>query len=294
MSHPLIRKAVIPAAGLGSRLLPATKAVPKEMLPVAGKPAIQYAVEELIGSGIEEIIVVTRRAKTVLEQHFRRDCELESQLRARGQHDAADAMFRLSRMADIRYVSQSQPAGLADAIRCAGAAVDDNPFAVVLPDAIIDAATPCTRQLIDCYAATPGSYVAAREISTDELCRFGVLDVVPQNEQQPGGHSFRVKGLVEKPEPGHAPSRFAVFGRYIFQPNIFDYIAKTMPDPDGELQITDSLALCCREHPVFAFCFNGDHYDIGNPIGFMEATIKLGLQAPATAGAIRNLLQSLA
>lgn len=289
----VIRKAVIPAAGLGTRLLPFTKAMPKEMMPLGNKPLVQYAVEEAAASGIEEVILVTSRDKGIIQRHFRANPELEEFLENRGRHSDAEAVREISRIARISIAHQEHPEGLAHAILCARAQVGNEPFAVILPDAVIDAPVPCLRQLLDCYDQQPDCYVAAGEISPDLVQRFGILAVVPIPGLPFNGRLMRVLSLIEKPRPEVAPSCYGVFGRYLLSPDIFRFIARTQPDANGELQITDALQLYCREKPVFAVRFRGVHFDVGNKLDYLRASIHFALQDPELAEPLRNELKSL-
>ena len=289
---PRIRKAVIPIAGLGTRLLPFTKAVPKEMLPISGKPLIQHAVEEAAQSGIEEVVLVTAPGRIVAEQHFRRDVPLEQMLESRGHKAEAQMIRDLSRLAAIRTVFQEQPRGLGDAIACAREAIGGEPFGVILPDAFMVAPRPCLGQLIAWYEKTPGCYVATREIASEECRRFGVLAfdraAVPASDGP-----LRVTGVVEKPAPEAAPSRYGIYGRYLFEAGIFEYFDRLTPDQRGEIQLSDALALYCRDHPVYAVRFEGSHYDVGNRLGVLEASVETGLKDPELGSAFREFLASL-
>jgi UTP--glucose-1-phosphate uridylyltransferase len=272
MSHE-IRKLIVPAAGLGTRLLPATKAIPKEMLPVAGKPLIQLAVEEAVASGITSLIFVIGQGNSLLLEHFRRNLDLEDLLREKGQPEDADLLHRLSELAEIRTVVQDTPLGLGHAIGCARAQVGDEPFAVILPDAVIDSNVPCISQLMDCYSRHPGCIVATQIVDPSEVNRFGILDLVPMPGSCCGGRTMRVVSLTERPAIGSTPSRYGIFGRYILQPEIFRCIEQTRPGLGGELQLTDSILLFSRRVPVYAYCFEGKHYDAGSKLGFLQATL---------------------
>jgi len=273
-SHEIVKKAVIPSAGFGTRMLPATKAVPKEMLPVAAKPMIQYAVEEAVAAGIETIILVVRGNKTVLQGHFSRDPELESLLETRQQFAAAHAVRRLAEFGDLRYVEQEKPLGLAHAISCAAPLVGEEPFVVLLPDVIISAAEPATLQLIRAYERHGGSVVAIREIESREVERHGVIKTSDVANTS-CNNSIRVTQLVEKPAPSDAPSRLGIFGRYLLEPAIWNSIAKTARGVGGEVQLTDAMNLLCRESPVYGLFFEGQHYDAGDPMGYLKANIEL-------------------
>jgi len=283
-----IRKVVIPAAGLGTRFLPATKSVPKEMLPVAGKPLIQLAVEEAVAAGLETVIFVIGRGKVLLAEHFQRDISLENVLRERGHDKDADMLRRLSQLAEIRTVWQDAPLGLAHAIGCARLQVGDEPFAVILPDAVIDSEVPCIGQLRGCYSRHPGCIVATQLVDPSDVDRFGILEVVALQESSCAGRVMRVLSLTERPAIGSVSSRYGIFGRYILEPEIFDCIEHTRPGFAGELQLTDSLLLCSSRVPVYAYHFEGTHYDAGSKLGFLQATLAYALQDPDVAQRLRE------
>ena len=288
-----IRKAVIPVAGLGTRMLPLTKAIPKELLPVGNKPLIQHAVEEATCSGIKEVILVAAPGMSLIQEHFRRNLELERVLEGRGRQAEAEQLRVLCRCANLHVAYQPHPLGLGHAIACSRDVVGGEPFAVILPDALILSAKPCVRQLMDCYERVPGCYVATREVEPGDLGRFGILQVSPVDDSPWAGLLYRVKGLVEKPEPECAPSRFGVFGRYLFEPDIFDYLEQASPDENGEVQITDALAAYCRKAPMYAFCFEGEHFDAGNKLEFLEASVKVGLSDPEVGNRLRRFLKGV-
>jgi len=278
-----IRKVVIPAAGLGIRLLPATKAVPKEMMPIAGRPLIQFAVEEAAASGLETVILVIGKGKNLVAEHFHRNLELEDALVQRGKSEDAELIRRLSDLIEIRTVHQEAPVGLADAIRSARSLVGNEPFAVILPDVLIDAAIPCTRQLINCYEKHPGCIIATRTIDPADAGRFGVMDVIPLPEAGSDGSTLRVLGVTERPKLGSLFSHYGIFGRYILEPAIFSCIDRTQPGFAGELQLTDSLLLSADRGPLYAYLFQGSHYDAGNKLGFVQATVAYALKDPELA-----------
>jgi UTP--glucose-1-phosphate uridylyltransferase len=290
MNSPRIRTAVIPAAGLGTRFLPATKVIPKEMLPVAGRPIVQFAVEEAAASGLETVILVLHRGKEVIAEHFQPDVALEKILAQRGSsEDVVAAIRRLSRLADVRTVWQEVPLGLADAIRATRPLIHDEPFAVILPDALIDSPIPCTLQLMTCYAKHPGCVVATQPIDSSEVDRFGILDVTPIHN---GGRTMRVKSLVERPRAGSVSSPHGIFGRYILEPEIFCSIERTLPGLDGELQLTDALMVHIAKAPVYAYQFEGTHYDVGSKLGFVEATLAYALKDLEIGPILRKRLPS--
>jgi UTP--glucose-1-phosphate uridylyltransferase len=287
-----VRKAVIPAAGFGTRMLPATKAIPKEILPVGEKPLIQFAVEEAVASGIETVILVIRSHKSVLQAHFDRNLELESFLEDRRQTAEAELVRRLATLGEILYVEQERPLGLAHAISCARPLVGEEAFAVLLPDVIMLSKIPVTRQLLRAREEHGGSVVAVREIEPCEVERHGILrfdlDAVPHSVR-----SIRVAGLVEKPPRDRAPSRLGVFGRYLLEPTIWNSVAQTAPDQRGELQLTDALNHFCREEPLFGHFFEGRNYDAGDPLGYIKANLDIALQDPRLRQPLLDYLSHL-
>ncbi|HML88594.1 MAG TPA: UTP--glucose-1-phosphate uridylyltransferase GalU [Methylomusa anaerophila] len=269
----IIRKAVIPAAGLGTRFLPATKAQPKEMLPIVDKPAIQFIVEEAIQSGIEEILIITGRNKRAIEDHFDRAVELELTLKAQGKYDLLGLVEELSEVT-IHYVRQKEAKGLGHAVLCARQFVGNEPFAVLLGDDIIDAAVPCLRQLMDVYQDCPGTILGVQEVPRTAVSSYGIVRPQPVKE-----NLWEAVDLVEKPSMEEAPSQLAVLGRYIIEPEIFAILENTTPGRGGEIQLTDALRRL-REKPVYAFNFQGRRYDIGDKQGYLEATIEYALKRP--------------
>jgi UTP--glucose-1-phosphate uridylyltransferase len=288
-----IRKVVIPAAGLGIRLLPATKAVPKEMMPIAGRPLIQFAVEEAAASGLEIAILVVGKGKNLVAEHFHRNLQLEDALVQRGNTEDAELIRRLSDLIEIRTVHQEAPLGLADAIRSARLLVGNEPFAVILPDVLIDAPIPCTRQLINCYEKHPGCIIATRTIDSAEAGRFGVMDVTPLPDPASDGLTLRVVGVTERPRLGSAFSHYGIFGRYILEPAIFSSIDRTRPGFAGELQLTDSLLLSPDPGRLYAYLFQGSHYDAGSKLGFVQATLAYALKDPELAKPLQEHWESL-
>ncbi len=293
MGSSKIRIAVIPAAGRGTRFLPATRVIPKEMMPVAGRPIIQFAVEEAAASGLETVILVLRRGKEVVAEHFQSDgiSERSAPQPGNGSHPAA-VLGHLSQLVDVRTVWQEAPLGLADAVRAAQPAIDDEPFAVILPDALIDSAVPCTRQLMDCYAEHPGCVLATQLIDSGEVDRFGILDLVPIHNSDNGGRTMKVTSLVERPRVGSVSSRYGIFGRYILEPGIFESIGHTYPGLNGELHLTDALMVHTAKAPVYGYQFDGTHYDAGSKLGFVEATVAYALKDPEIASMLRKRLAS--
>jgi len=271
-----IRKAVFPVGGLGTRFLPATKSMPKEMLTVVDKPLIQYAVEEAKAAGIEEFIFVTGRGKQAIEDHFDRSYELEDVLRDRSKRDLLEAIHSwMPQAGQVAYTRQMEPLGLGHAVRCAKSLVGNEPFAVLLADDLILARTGCLAQMIEAYNEVGGNMIAAMEVPREHTRRYGVVD--PGKSE---GRMVEVKGLVEKPEPAAAPSTTAVIGRYILQPRVFDYLDQVQRGAGGEIQLTDALAKMIGELPFHGLRFKGERYDCGDKIGFLEANIAFALDRP--------------
>jgi UTP--glucose-1-phosphate uridylyltransferase len=283
-----VRKAVFPAAGLGTRFLPATKASPKEMLPLVDKPLIQYVVEEAVASGIESVIIVTGRGKASIEDHFDVSFELEKLLEERGKLEELKAMRAISEMARISYVRQQEALGLGHAVLQARDLVGDEPFAVMLSDDIIDSETPALRQLLDVYEKYNAPVVAVFQVEGEAISRFGVID----GEEVEDG-VYKIKDMVEKPAFNDAPSNLAIIGRYILTPEIFDEIEKTTPGAIGEIQITDAMRSLLKKRPFYAVRFKGTRYDAGDKLGFLIATVEFALQHEDLAPEFREYLHSL-
>jgi UTP--glucose-1-phosphate uridylyltransferase len=267
-----VRKAIIPAAGLGTRFLPATKAMPKEMLPIVDKPTIQYIVEEAIESGIEDIIIVTGKGKRAIEDHFDYAFELEQNLIEKGKFDLLEKVKEPSKV-DIHYIRQKEPKGLGHAVWCARKFIGDEPFAVLLGDDIVQADTPCLRQLMDQYEQTRSSVIGVQAVSDEQTHRYGIIDPI---EQQ--GRRYQVRQFVEKPAPGTAPSNLAIMGRYILTPEIFMFLEKQETGSGGEIQLTDAIQKLNEIQRVFAYEFEGKRYDVGEKLGFIQTTIEFALQ----------------
>jgi len=282
-----VRKAVFPAAGLGTRFLPATKSSPKEMLPLVDKPLIQYVVEEAVASGIESVIIVTGRGKSAIEDHFDVSFELEALLRERGREDDLRLVHEISDMARVSYVRQREALGLGHAILQARDLVGDEPFAVMLSDDIIDSKTPALRQLLDVYEKYDAPVLATMEVEGEAISRFGALDV----EEVTDG-VFRIKDMVEKPPLARAPSNLAIIGRYVLTPDIFDEITNTAPGAIGEIQITDAMRALLKQRDFYAVRFEGTRYDAGDKLGFLIATVELALKHQELAPAFRQYLKS--
>ena len=269
-----IRKAIIPAAGLGTRFLPATKAQPKEMLPIVDKPAIQFIIEEAIDSGIEEILIITGRNKRSIEDHFDRSLELEMQLKAQGKYDQLKMVEEISEVA-IHFIRQKEALGLGHAVLCAKQFVGYEPFAVMLGDDLVDAEAPCLSQLIDVYNDLGGSVLGVQEVPADSVSNYGI--VTPRAVKP---NVWQAMDLIEKPAKEEAPSRLAVLGRYILDPEIFTILEKTEPGRGGEIQLTDAIRVLAGQQAVYAYNFYGRRYDIGDKEGFLEATVEQALKRP--------------
>lgn len=266
-----IKKAIIPAAGLGTRFLPATKAMPKEMLPIVDKPTIQYIVEEAIESGIEDIIIVTGKTKRAIEDHFDSNFELESSLKNNGKTDLLKKVKQAE--VDIHYIRQKEPKGLGHAVWCARKFIGNEPFAVLLGDDIVRAETPGLKQLINQYNQTGSSIVGVQQVSDEETDRYGIVDPCTKE-----GRRYQVKEFVEKPKLGTAPSNLAIMGRYVLTPEIFDHLDKHEIGAGGEIQLTDAIQALNEEQKVYAYDFEGKRYDVGEKLGFVKTTIELALQ----------------
>jgi len=284
-----IRKAIFPVGGLGTRFLPATKAMPKEMLPVVDKPLIQYAVEEARAAGIEQFIFVTGRGKTAIEDHFDRSAELRSTLLARGKADLWREIEVITLDAgSISYTRQPEPLGLGHAIWCARSMVGDEPFAVLLADDLILADRPCLSQMVEAYNEVGGVMTAVMDVPQAHVGRYGILDVGHDD-----GRLIDVKGLVEKPTSGCAPSRLAVIGRYILHPRVFEHLDRQQRGAGGEIQITDAIAKQIGRMPVHGFRFDGRRFDCGDKVGFLEANLAFALSRADLADEVRCVLQRL-
>jgi len=288
-----VRKAVLPAAGLGTRFLPATKAQPKEMLPLVDKPLIQYVVEECVASGIENIIIVTGRGKNSIEDHFDSSPELEKFLESKGKADQAEMVRSISNMVHFSYTRQKEPLGLGHAVLAARELVGDEPFAVLLGDVIIPGPHPATRQLMDVYEQTGIGTIAVEEVPREKTSLYGIVACAPENRGSWGGRLLRVQGLVEKPSPAEAPSNLAVTGRYVLPPEVFDCLARTPPGRGGEIQLTDGLRLLASEMGLYALVYEGQSYDAGDKLGFLKATVEIALSNPEFGEEFRAYLRDL-
>jgi UTP--glucose-1-phosphate uridylyltransferase len=289
-----VRKAVFPAAGLGTRFLPATKAQPKEMLPLVDKPLIQYGVEEAIHSGMNNIIIVTGRGKSAIEDHFDVSFELEHLLETRGKRDLLAQVRSISDMIDVSYVRQKEALGLGHAVLRAKELIGPESFAVVLSDDVIDAEIPCLQQLLEIHQFYGASVLALMEVNGPEISSYGVVDADPISHPGLGDHSlFRIHNLVEKPKKEEAPSNLAIIGRYILTPEIFHSIEAIAPGSGGEIQLTDSLKHLLRSRPIYGLKFEGKRYDAGDKLGFLKATVEFALKRHDLGGPFRQYLQSL-
>jgi UTP--glucose-1-phosphate uridylyltransferase len=290
-----VRKAVLPVAGLGTRFLPATKAMPKEMLPVVDKPLIQYAVEECIDSGIENIIFVTGRRKYAIEDHFDSVPELEQFLEERGKSKQAKMVREISGGLHFSYTRQSEALGLGHAVLTARELVGDEPFAVLLGDVIMDGKIPATRSLVEIYEATGVGAIAVEEVPRERLHFYGIVDAAPEKKNRWGERLLRIKDLVEKPEADKAPSNLGVTGRYVLPPEIFEYLEKTEPGAGGEIQLTDGLRKLAgkKQQGLYAWVYDGKTHDAGDKLGFLKATVEIALKNPQFGAQFRNYLKEL-
>jgi UTP--glucose-1-phosphate uridylyltransferase len=291
---PKVRKAVFPAAGLGTRFLPATKAQPKEMLPLVDKPLIQYGVEEAIDSGIQNIIIVTGRGKSSIEDHFDKSFELEHLLETRGKQQTLTDIRAISDMIDVFYVRQKEALGLGHAVLRAKELVGSEPFAVVLSDDVIASQKPCIGQLLSVYEYYGASVLALMEVPVEAISAYGVVDAEPVEHNGARDRLFRIRSMVEKPKPTDAPSNLAIIGRYILTPEIFRSIESVQPGSGGEIQLTDGLRHLLRNRPVYGWKFEGTRYDAGDKQGFLRATVEFALQREDLGGPFRDYLKSLA
>jgi len=268
-----VKKAIIPAAGLGTRFLPATKAQPKEMLPIVDKPTIQYIIEEAVASGIEEILIITGRNKKCIEDHFDKSIELELELEKAGKEDLLELVRGISEMVDIHYIRQKEPRGLGHAIYCAKTFVGNEPFAVLLGDDVVDSETPCLKQLIDCFSEYNTTILGVQTVEKENVSKYGIVDGIHIEDKV-----YKVKDLVEKPSMEEAPSNVAILGRYIITPEIFNILGNTKPGKGGEIQLTDALKTLISKEAMYAYNFDGKRYDVGDKLGFLEATIEFALK----------------
>jgi len=281
-----VKKAIIPAAGLGTRFLPATKAQPKEMLPIVDKPTIQYIVEEAIDSGIEEILIVTGRNKRAIEDHFDRSVELELELARKNNNGLLKQVQDISNLVDIHYIRQKEAKGLGHAIYCARTFVGNEPFAVLLGDDVVSSRIPCLRQLMDVFESYSNTVLGVQKVSPNEVNKYGIISC-----EEIGERLYKVKDLVEKPAIDNAPSNVAILGRYIITPEIFDILGETEPGSGGEIQLTDALRALGSSQPMYAYNFEGKRYDIGSKLGFLQATVEFALQREDLKDEFREYLK---
>lgn len=268
-----VRKAVIPAAGLGTRFLPATKAQPKEMLPIVDKPTLQYIIEEAVASGIEEILIITGRNKKSIEDHFDKSVELELELENKGKTELLEIVQNISNMINIHYIRQKEPRGLGDAIYCARHFIGDEPFAVMLGDDIVDNKVPCLKQLMDAYDEYRTTILGVQKVAKEDTNKYGIIDAKFIEDRV-----YKVKDLVEKPDSDKAPSNIAILGRYIITPEIFDILSDLPPGKGDEIQLTDALKELSKKEAMYAYDFEGRRYDVGDKLGFLEATVDFALK----------------
>ena len=288
-----MRKAVFPAAGLGTRFLPATKAQPKEMLPIVDKPIIQYGVEEAIQSGIQNIIIVTGRGKSAIEDHFDVSFELEYLLESRSKKDLLAIVRGISDMINVSYIRQKEALGLGHAVLRAKELVGDEPFAVVLADDLIDAETPCLRQLLDVYNFFNAPVLAVMEVPRDRISAYGVIDAEPVSHNGSSDRVYRIRDLVEKPKAADAPSNLAIIGRYVLTPEIFGCVQAIDPGAGSEIQLTDALRHLLRSRPIYAVRFEGTRHDAGDKLGFLKATVEYALRRHDLGEPFREYLKGL-
>jgi UTP--glucose-1-phosphate uridylyltransferase len=289
----MIQKAVLPVAGLGTRFLPATKAQPKEMLPIVDKPLVQYAVEEVSASGIPLVVFVTGRGKDAIEDHFDVSFELEHQLAGRGKEEMRKQIRSISGLLQMTYVRQKNPHGLGHAILTARAVVGDEPFAVLLSDDVIDSRIPCLKQMMDVFERYGRSVVAIQQVERKAVSSYGIISGTPVQDRKWRGKLFRVEDMVEKPDPRKAPSDLAIIGRYILTPAIFRELASTQRGAGGEIQLTDALRGLLEKEPIYGYLFEGTRYDAGDKLGFLRATVELALKRQDLGKDFRAYLKGL-
>jgi UTP--glucose-1-phosphate uridylyltransferase len=268
-----VKKAIIPAAGLGTRFLPATKAQPKEMLPIVDKPTLQYIIEEAVESGIEEILIITGRNKKSIEDHFDKSVELELELESKGKTELLAQVRQISEMVNIHFIRQKEPKGLGHAINCAKSFIGNEPFAVLLGDDIVHSEKPCLKQMIETYEEYKTTILGVQEVAPEDVSKYGIIEGKYIEDRV-----YKVKGLVEKPAVGDAPSNVAILGRYIINPAIFGILENTLPGKGGEIQLTDALKELAQKEAVYAYNFEGRRYDVGDKQGFLEATVEYALR----------------
>ncbi|WP_297095642.1 UTP--glucose-1-phosphate uridylyltransferase GalU [uncultured Draconibacterium sp.] len=285
----MIKKAVIPAAGYGTRFLPATKSQPKEMIPIIDTPVIQYVVEEAVASGITDILMIIGKGKRAIEEHFDRNPIIEESLERKGNYEMLEKLKGISNLANIHFVWQKEMNGLGDAILHAKYHVGNEPFAVLLGDTLVQGKGPITRQLIDVYNEHGGSVVAMEEVEPEMVSRYGILDGTPISDDV-----YKANGWIEKPSQEEAPSNLAIASRYIFTPEIFDYLESTTPGKNNEIQLTDAMRDMVKEHPMFGLKFDGKRYDIGDKMGFLKTNLEFGLKDPEISETLKSWIKEFA
>ncbi len=283
-----VQKAVIPAAGLGTRFLPATKAQPKEMLPIIDTPTIQYIIEEAVNSGITDILIITGKDKKSIEDHFDSSPMLEDMLRSKGKTELLELIKDISELVDIHYIRQKEPKGLGHAVYCARKFIGNEPFAVMLGDDVVRNGVPCLQQMLDLYDEVGGSILGVKEVPQGDVSKYGILDAEKVKDKV-----FRCRDLVEKPDPATAPSRLAIMGRYIIQPEIFDILENTAPGAGGEIQLTDALKELARRDSVYGYEFDGRRYDVGDKLGYLKATVEFALERQDLSEEFRAYLKKV-
>lgn len=283
-----VKKAIIPAAGLGTRFLPATKAMPKEMIPIVDKPTIQFIVEEAVDSGIEDIIIITARNKGAIEDHFDKNPELERALAKKQDEEFLKLIEDISNLANIHYIRQKEPKGLGHAISYARTFIGDEPFAVLLGDDVVDAEVPCTKQLIDMFEKYNTTILGCQIVAKEHVSKYGIVDGIYVEEDL-----YKVKNLIEKPSIDQAPSTQAILGKYIITPRIFDFLENTKPGAGGEIQLTDALKALAEEEDMYAYNFKGRRYDVGNKLGYLEATVEYALKREELRDDFKKYLDKL-
>ncbi|GAA0747906.1 UTP--glucose-1-phosphate uridylyltransferase GalU [Clostridium oceanicum] len=283
-----VKKAIIPAAGLGTRFLPATKAQPKEMLPIVDKPTIQYIIEEAVKSGIEQILIITGKNKRAIEDHFDKSVELETDLEKKGKEKMLKMVKDISNMVEIYYIRQKEPKGLGHAISCARTFVGNEPFAVMLGDDVVDSKKPCLKQLIDCYNEYQTTIVGVQQVPKEDVYKYGIV----KGKFIEDG-VYKIKDLIEKPKIEEAPSNIAILGRYIISPTIFDILSNTKPGKGGEVQLTDALKTLISKEAMYAYEFEGRRYDVGDKLGFLQATMEYALKRDALKKDFVNYIEKL-
>lgn len=283
-----VRKAVIPAAGLGTRFLPATKAIPKEMLPIVDKPTIQYIVEEVIASGIEDVLIVTGRNKGSIEEHFDRAIELENNLEKNNKEDLLEIVRNISKMINIHTVRQKEPLGLGHAIYCARSFVGNEPFAVLLGDDVVDSRKPCLKQMLEVYEELNSTIIGVQPVAWENVNKYGIVSGEKINEK-----TYKVNDLMEKPDENIAPTNIAILGRYIITPKIFEILKNTQKGVGGEIQLTDGLKELCNIEEVYAYIFEGRRYDVGDKLGFLEATVEYALKREDLKDSFKKYLRTI-